>query len=77
MLPPSFPEQIAYVGHEEVDHSTVSDAIAGQTLFIHGSSVQGGSRASVDAVREQKGLAPRRDLREGSRRLQATSMDMT
>eukprot|EP00903_Cladosiphon_okamuranus_P007272 g7050.t1 len=63
---------IAYVGHEEVDHSTVSDAIAGQTLFIHGSSVHGGSRASVDAVRERKGLAPLRDLRnlrEGSRRL--------
>eukprot|EP00903_Cladosiphon_okamuranus_P008109 g7816.t1 len=71
---------IAYVGHEEVDHSTVSDAIAGQTLFIHGSSVQGGSRASVDAVRQQKGLAPRRNLRnlrEGSRHLQATSMDYT
>eukprot|EP00752_Nemacystus_decipiens_P001258 g1256.t1 len=66
---------IAYVGHEVVDHSSVSDAIAGQTLFIHGKGVDGGSRASVEAVRAEKGLSPRRNLqnlREGSRRLQQT-----
>lgn len=86
--PPQSPlfVQIAYVGHEIVDQSSVSDAIAGQTLFIHGSGVQDGSRASVEAVRraeeekeEKKSLSPRRNLRnlrEGGRRLQDTTDDM-
>lgn len=42
--------QISYVGYEHVDHDTVSDAIAGQTLFIHGSRVDDGSGASIKAT---------------------------
>ncbi|CAM9322048.1 unnamed protein product, partial [Hapterophycus canaliculatus] len=30
---------ISYVGYEHVTHETVSDAVAGQTLFIHGKRV--------------------------------------
>ncbi|CAM9350086.1 unnamed protein product [Scytosiphon promiscuus] len=41
---------ISYVGYEHVDHDTVSDAIAGQTLFIHGSRVDEGSSASITAT---------------------------
>ena len=41
--------QISYVGNEHVDHSTVSDAVAGETLFIHGSRVEEGSLASLEA----------------------------
>lgn len=42
--------QISYVGYEHVDHDTVSDAIAGQTLFIHGSRVDEGNGASITAT---------------------------
>ncbi|CAN0338180.1 unnamed protein product [Ectocarpus fasciculatus] len=53
---------ISYVGYEHVDHDTVSDAIAGQTLFIHGSRVDEGSGASIKATaaarREKKKLPP-------------------
>ena len=35
-------------------HDTVSDAIAGQTLFIHGSRVDDGSGASIAAVSKDK-----------------------
>ncbi|CAN0095559.1 unnamed protein product, partial [Ectocarpus sp. 4 AP-2014] len=48
---------ISYVGYEHVDHDTVSDAIAGQTLFIHGSRVDEGSGASIKetaAARNEK-----------------------
>ncbi|CBJ49205.1 expressed unknown protein [Ectocarpus siliculosus] len=48
---------ISYVGYEHVDHDTVSDAIAGQTLFIHGSRVDEGSGASIKetaAARKEK-----------------------
>ncbi|CAM9900657.1 unnamed protein product, partial [Ectocarpus fasciculatus] len=41
---------ISYVGYEHVGHDTVSDAVAGQTLFIHGSSVEEGNVASFRAV---------------------------
>lgn len=64
-LPPSLPKpprQISYVGYEHVDHDTVSDAIAGQTLFIHGSRVDEGSGASIKATtaarKEKKKLLP-------------------
>ncbi len=46
--------QISYVGYEHVDHDTVSDAIAGQTLFIHGSRVDEGSGASITATAAAK-----------------------
>lgn len=42
--------QISYVGYEHVDHTTVSDAVAGQTLFIHGSRVEEGNLASLRAT---------------------------
>ncbi|CAM9449896.1 unnamed protein product, partial [Ectocarpus sp. 8 AP-2014] len=41
---------ISYVGYEHVSHETVSDAVAGKTLFIHGSSVEDGNVASYEAV---------------------------
>ncbi|CBJ28689.1 hypothetical protein Esi_0117_0079 [Ectocarpus siliculosus] len=41
---------ISYVGYEHVSHDTVSDAVAGKTLFIHGSSVEDGNVASYEAV---------------------------
>lgn len=37
-----------------MDHDTVSDAIAGQTLFIHGSRVDEGSSASITATSAAK-----------------------
>ncbi|CAN0091222.1 unnamed protein product [Scytosiphon promiscuus] len=43
---------IAYVGKEHVDHGTVSDAVAGQTLFIHGKNVDEGSRLSAKTADE-------------------------
>lgn len=50
---PSFPpSQISYVGNEHVDHTTVSDAVAGQTLFIHGSMVEEGNLESLKATRK-------------------------
>lgn len=49
--------KIAYVGYEHVDHGTVSDAIAGQTLFIHGKNVDEGSNKSVEDVAEAKAVA--------------------
>ncbi|CAB1099444.1 unnamed protein product [Ectocarpus sp. CCAP 1310/34] len=48
---------MSYVGYEHVDHDTVSDAIAGQTLFIHGSNVDEGSGAFIKetaAARKEK-----------------------
>lgn len=41
----AFPAQIANVGFEYVNADALSNAVAGDTLFIHGSSVEGGSRA--------------------------------
>ena len=49
--------QISYVGFEHVDHTTVSDAIAGQTLFIHGSRVEEGNMASLKATKHERKLA--------------------
>lgn len=49
--------QISYVGYEHVDHTTVSDAVAGQTLFIHGSRVDEGNLASLSATRLEKNKA--------------------
>ncbi|CAB1103554.1 unnamed protein product [Ectocarpus sp. CCAP 1310/34] len=46
---------IAYVGKAHVDHGTVTDAIAGQTLFIHGKNVDEGSNLSVQKVNEANG----------------------
>lgn len=45
--------QISYVGAEHVDSSSVSDAVAGHTLFIHGSRVDDGNIASRRAASEQ------------------------
>eukprot|EP00903_Cladosiphon_okamuranus_P009984 g9470.t1 len=45
---------ISYVGYEHVTHDTVSDAIAGQTLFIHGSRVDDGSRAFIKSAAAAK-----------------------
>lgn len=53
-VPATANSQIAYVGHDHVDHSTVSDAIAGKTLFIHGSSVDEGNIASIKATKPGK-----------------------
>lgn len=53
-VPATANSQIAYVGHDHVDHSTVSDAIAGKTLFIHGSSVDEGNIASIKATKADK-----------------------
>lgn len=44
--------QISYVGYEHVDHNTVSDAVAGQTLFIHGSMVDEGNLESLKATKK-------------------------
>lgn len=52
--------QISYVGYEHVDHTTVSDAVAGQTLFIHGSRVDEGNLASVKDTK--KATATKRRL---------------
>ncbi|CAN0201368.1 unnamed protein product, partial [Ectocarpus sp. 12 AP-2014] len=41
---------ISSVGYEHVNHDTVSDAVAGKTLFIHGSSVDEGNVASYEAT---------------------------
>ncbi|CAM9403327.1 unnamed protein product [Ectocarpus fasciculatus] len=41
---------ISYVGYEHVSHDSVSDAVAGKTLFIHGSSVEDGNVASYNAA---------------------------
>ncbi|CAM9443683.1 unnamed protein product, partial [Ectocarpus sp. 8 AP-2014] len=41
---------ISSVGYEHVNHDTVSDAVAGKTLFIHGSSVDEGNVASYKAT---------------------------
>ncbi|CAM9319802.1 unnamed protein product [Ectocarpus sp. 12 AP-2014] len=41
---------ISYVGYEHVSHDTVSDAVAGKTLFIHGSNVEDGNVASYEAA---------------------------
>lgn len=46
--------QISYVGFEHVDHTTVSDAVAGQTLFIHGSRVEEGNLASLKATKHER-----------------------
>ena len=46
--------QISYVGTEHVDHSTVSDAVAGQTLFVHGSRVDEGNLASLKATKHER-----------------------
>ena len=46
--------QISYVGLERVDHSTVSNAIAGQTLFIHGSGIDEGNLASLKATKHER-----------------------
>ena len=46
--------QISYVGAEHVDSSSVSDAVAGNTLFIHGSRVDDGNIASRKAASELK-----------------------
>lgn len=43
-------DQISYVGHEHVDHSAVSDAIASHILFIHGNRVDEGNIASLKAT---------------------------
>ncbi|CAM9397785.1 unnamed protein product [Ectocarpus fasciculatus] len=43
---------ISSVGYEHVDHDTVSDAVAGKTLFIHGSSVDEGNVASYKATED-------------------------
>lgn len=43
-------QQISNVGYEHVDRKTVSDAVAGHTLFIHGSSVDGGNLAILRAA---------------------------
>eukprot|EP00752_Nemacystus_decipiens_P007288 g6521.t1 len=48
---------IAYVGYEHVDHGTVTDAIAGETLFIHGKNVDEGSNKSVEEVAEASAVA--------------------
>lgn len=53
--------QISYVGYEHVDHDTVSDAIAGQTLFIHGSRVDDGSGASIKATAAAAAAAAKGD----------------
>lgn len=45
-----FLRQISNVGYEHVDTSTVSDAVAGHTLFIHGSSVDTGNLAVLRAA---------------------------
>ncbi len=49
--------KIAYVGYEHVDHTTVTDAIAGQTLFIHGKNVDEGSNKSVEETDEAHNAA--------------------
>ena len=56
--------QISYVGYEHVDHGTVSDAVAGHTLFIHGSRVDEGSLASLEATKDERKqtIASRRHL---------------
>lgn len=43
--------QIANVGYNNVDATALTTAVAGDTLFIHGSSVEGGSR-SIHAGRQ-------------------------
>lgn len=52
--------QISNVGYEHVDTQTVSDAVAGETLFIHGSSIENGSMASIEAASRR---SRRRSLR--------------
>lgn len=42
--------KISNVGYEHVDRKTVSDAVAGETLFIHGSSVDTGNLAVLKAA---------------------------
>ena len=51
------PKQISYVGFEHVDHTTVSNAVAGQTLFIHGSRVDEGNLASLNATKHERNQA--------------------
>eukprot|EP00903_Cladosiphon_okamuranus_P019226 g17680.t1 len=41
---------ISNVGYEHVDSRSVSDAVAGETLFIHGSSVDNGNLAALKAI---------------------------
>ncbi|CAM9249732.1 unnamed protein product, partial [Hapterophycus canaliculatus] len=41
---------ISYVGNNHIDHDTVTDAVAGQTLFIHGRNIDDGSKAALKAV---------------------------
>eukprot|EP00904_Undaria_pinnatifida_P010718 jgi/Undpi1/6777/HiC_scaffold_21.g09255.m2 len=62
---------ISYVGLERVDHSTVSNAIAGQTLFIHGSGIDEGNLASLKIESEVVRMAPSRRRAKKSRKLQA------
>lgn len=53
--------QIANVAFESVDAGTVNTAIAGDTLFIHGRSIEGGS-ASLLARRKLRTEAPQPDI---------------
>eukprot|EP00903_Cladosiphon_okamuranus_P019225 g17679.t1 len=41
---------ISNVGYEHVDSRSVSDAVAGETLFIHGSNVDNGNLAVLKAI---------------------------
>ena len=62
-----FASQISNVGYEHVDTQTVSDAIAGETLFIHGSSIESGNMASIEATSlrsRRRSLLARREAEE-------------
>ncbi|CAM9131448.1 unnamed protein product, partial [Ectocarpus fasciculatus] len=61
---------IAYVGKAHVDHGTVTDAIAGQTLFIHGKNVDEGSNLSMKKVNEANGTARNGGAPKVARKLQ-------
>ncbi|CAM9638983.1 unnamed protein product, partial [Ectocarpus sp. 8 AP-2014] len=61
---------IAYVGKAHVDHGTVTDAIAGQTLFIHGKNVDEGSNLSVEKVNEANGTGKNGGASKVARKLQ-------
>lgn len=53
--------QIANVAFESIDAGEVNAAITGDTLFIHGRSIEGGS-ASLLARRKLKAEAPQSDI---------------
>ena len=42
------------MGREHIDHDMVSDAIAAETLFIHGSYVDEGNIASIEATKSSR-----------------------